>query len=70
MIGVPKSEKLTVKISKALEMIPGIASGNVTNTKLIQLLEPRFWDASSREISLNLNAATIGHRANGKKKKI
>src|SRR5699024_11814564 len=69
MIGAPKSEKLTVKTNNKLERIPGIASGSVIKINVNQFFAPRFLDPSSKVISLTRKAATIGHRAYGKKKK-
>src|SRR5699024_7486146 len=62
-IGVPKSEKLTANITKAVDKIPGITSGNVTVKKVKRPLAPIIFDASSNELSLTLKAATIGHKA-------
>src|SRR5699024_10522288 len=43
--------------------MPGIANGNVIKSKVTQFLAPKFLAPSSKDTSLILKAATIGHTA-------
>src|SRR5699024_10004857 len=70
MIGVPKSEKLTAKMTKAVESMPGITKGNVIVINVSQPFALIFVEASVRETSLTLKAATFGQSGWGKKKNI
>src|SRR5699024_1273817 len=70
IMGVPKSEKLTANMTNAVDKTPGITNGKVTAINVNQLFAPIFLEASSREVSVTLNAATKGHNAYGKKKNI
>src|SRR5699024_10295996 len=62
-IGVPKSEKLTAKITSAVDNIPEMTTGNVTVKKVRNPFAHILRYASYNDTSLILNDATIGQRA-------
>src|SRR5699024_1989726 len=68
--GLPKSSIDLIKTKNKDDMIPGIASGNVTDLKTENIDAPKLKAASSTEGSIDSKTPHKFKNANGKKAKV